>query len=82
VCEQAIVLPQCPCHLSPTCFPLHRRITPRAAFGTDEQRLLQAIYTAMDIGSDGCVTFAQFATALSTIYRGDKDDILAFWFSM
>lgn len=53
-----------------------------SAFGTNEQRLLQAIYAAMDDTNRGWVSFSQFVTALSTIYRGDKDDVLAFWFKM
>jgi len=53
-----------------------------SAFGTNEQRLLQAIYAAMDDTNRGWISFSQFVTALSTIYRGDKDDVLAFWFKM
>jgi Ca2+-binding EF-hand superfamily protein len=52
------------------------------AFGTNEQRLLQAIYAAMDDGNEGWISFSQFVSALSTIYRGDKDDVLSFWFKM
>lgn len=59
-----------------------RRTARCAAFGTSEQRLLQAIYIAMDDGNRGWVSFSQFATALSTFYRGDKDDVLSFWFRM
>jgi hypothetical protein len=33
----------------------------------------------MDCDNTGFITFSQFACALSTIYRGDKDDILLFW---
>lgn len=36
----------------------------------------------MDYSNRGWVSFSQFACALSTIYRGDKEDILAFWFKM
>lgn len=58
-----------------------------AAFGvmsneTNDERLLQAIYAAMDDSNRGWISFSQFVSALSTIYRGDKDDVLAFWFKM
>lgn len=56
-------------------------LTP-TAFGTNEQRLLQAIYAAMDDSNNGWISFSQFVSALSTIYRGDKDDVLSFWFKM
>jgi Ca2+-binding EF-hand superfamily protein len=48
----------------------------------NQQRLLQAIYTAMDDSNRGWISFSQFVSALSTIYRGDKDDVLSFWFKM
>ncbi|WIA37314.1 hypothetical protein OEZ86_014249 [Tetradesmus obliquus] len=53
-----------------------------AAFCTSDTRLLQAMYAAMDDSSRGWISFSQFACALSTLYRGDKDDILSFWFRM
>lgn len=65
--------------------PAHAsRLPPYAptAFGTNEQRLLQAIYAAMDDSNNGWISFPQFVSALSTIYRGDKDDVLSFWFKM
>jgi Ca2+-binding EF-hand superfamily protein len=53
-----------------------------AAFCTSDSRLLQAMYAAMDDSNRGWISFSQFACALSTLYRGDKDDILTFWFRM
>jgi Ca2+-binding EF-hand superfamily protein len=40
------------------------------------------MYAAMDDSNRGWISFSQFVCALSTLYRGDKDDILAFWFRM
>jgi hypothetical protein len=53
-----------------------------AAFCTSDNALLQAMYAAMDDSNRGWISFSQFACALSTLYRGDKDDILTFWFRM
>ncbi|KAF6255167.1 hypothetical protein COO60DRAFT_246764 [Scenedesmus sp. NREL 46B-D3] len=53
-----------------------------AAFCTSDTQLLQAMYAAMDDSNRGWISFSQFACALSTLYRGDKDDILTFWFRM
>lgn len=36
----------------------------------------------MDQSNRGWISFSDFVSALSTIYRGDKDDVLAFWFKM
>jgi Ca2+-binding EF-hand superfamily protein len=36
----------------------------------------------MDEHGQGWVSFKQLACALSTVFRGDKDDILDFWFRM
>lgn len=55
---------------------------PSAAFGTTERELLVHIYGAMDEHDRGYVSFKQFVCALSTVFRGDKDDILEFWFRM
>lgn len=52
------------------------------AFGSLDQRLLQHIYTAMDESGRGWVSFRQFACALSTVFRGEKEDVLDFWFRM
>jgi Ca2+-binding EF-hand superfamily protein len=36
----------------------------------------------MDENNNGYLNFRQFVCALSTVFRGDKDDILDFWFKM
>lgn len=36
----------------------------------------------MDEDRSGKINFQEFVTSLSTIFRGDEDEILLFWFKM
>lgn len=45
------------------------------AFGSGDERLLEAIYKAMDDANRGYVSFSQFALTLSTIYRWVRTDL-------
>ena len=53
-----------------------------AAFGIQDDLLLEHIFDAMDEDKSGKINFQEFVTSLSTIFRGDEDDILHFWFKM
>ncbi len=52
------------------------------AFGLSDHHLLDHIFTGCDETDDGYIGFAQFASALSVIFRGDREEITRFWFKM
>ena len=47
-----------------------------------DHHLLDHIFTGCDETDDGYISFSQFATALSVIFRGDREEITRFWFKM
>lgn len=52
------------------------------AFGMSDHFLLDHIFTGCDETDDGYIGFAQFVQALSTIFRGNLDEVVSFWFRM
>lgn len=52
------------------------------AFPEAEDELLENIFTAIDHKNRGWISIKQMICALSTIFRGEKEDILDFWFKM
>mmetsp|Transcript_16349 Transcript_16349/g.38821 ORF Transcript_16349/g.38821 Transcript_16349/m.38821 type:complete len:753 (-) Transcript_16349:799-3057(-) len=52
------------------------------AFGMSDHQLLDHIFSGCDETDDGYIGFSQFVSALSTIFRGDRDEIISFWFKM
>mmetsp|Transcript_30069 Transcript_30069/g.84867 ORF Transcript_30069/g.84867 Transcript_30069/m.84867 type:complete len:914 (-) Transcript_30069:527-3268(-) len=52
------------------------------AFGMTDHELLDHIFNGCDDGDDGYISFAQFAQTLSVIFRGDREEIVTFWFKM
>lgn len=53
-----------------------------AAFPEADDDLLENIFTAIDQKKRGQINIKQLICALSTIFRGEKEDMIDFWFKM